>query len=58
MIIGRFETSPTAPDLVQWFRRARQTQLTDADHMFPMNEPQLMIDLVKQHLNESIRSHL
>ena len=58
LIIGRFETSPTEPELVKWFKRGHDTLLKDTDHLFPMERPQLMIDSLKGLIPEKLRSRL
>jgi pimeloyl-ACP methyl ester carboxylesterase len=56
----KFEAPPTAPDLVKWFKKGRDTQLIDIKHLFPMEQPHIAIDLVKEFIQEykTIRSHL
>ncbi|CAF0866352.1 unnamed protein product [Rotaria sordida] len=58
--IGQFDTSPTAPDLVKWFQKGQDTQLENTKHFFPMEQPQLVIDLVKKLMeeNKKLFSHL
>ncbi|CAF1303120.1 unnamed protein product [Rotaria sordida] len=58
LIIGQFDTSPTAPDLVKWFKKGRDTQMKNATHLFPMEQPELMIDFVKEMTKDNIRSQL
>ncbi|CAF2624175.1 unnamed protein product [Rotaria sp. Silwood2] len=57
---GQFETSPTEPDLVKWFQKGRDTQLENSKHFFPMEQPQIVIDLVKEFMeeNKKLFSHL
>ena len=52
--------SPTEPTLVKWFKKGRDTQLTNSKHLFPMDQPELTIDLVKEFIHESkqLQSHL
>jgi pimeloyl-ACP methyl ester carboxylesterase len=56
----RVEAPPTASKLVKWVKKGRDTHLKDAKHLFPMEQPQLAIDLVKQFIeeNKNLRSHL
>ncbi|CAF2913950.1 unnamed protein product [Rotaria sp. Silwood2] len=56
--LGQFETSPTAPDLVKWFKKGRDTQLENSKHFFPMEQPEIMINFVKEMIKENIRSQL
>jgi hypothetical protein len=58
--IDPFETSTTYPDLVKWFKKGRDTQLENSTHLFPMEKPQIAIDLVKQFIeeNKKLFSHL
>jgi pimeloyl-ACP methyl ester carboxylesterase len=56
--IGQFDTSPTSPDLLNWFKKGRDTQLENFKHFFPMEQPQLMIDFINQHMKEDLRSSL
>jgi hypothetical protein len=56
--IGQFDTSPTEPTLVKWFKKGRDTQLKDVKHFFPMEQPQLTIDLIKEYIKEGVRSNL
>jgi hypothetical protein len=51
--ITQLETSPTAPDLVKWFKKGRDTHLENSKHLFPMEQPQLVIDLVKEFIGEN-----
>jgi pimeloyl-ACP methyl ester carboxylesterase len=57
---SQLDASPTEPKLVQWFRKGRDTQLTNSKHLFPMDQPQLVIDLVKDFIqeNKNLPSHL
>ena len=54
------ELSPTASDLVKWFQKGRDTSLENSTHFFPMEEPHIVIDLVKELMeeNKNILSHL
>ncbi len=56
--LGQFNTSPTAPDLVKWFKKGRDSYLENVTHFFPMEEPQVMIDLIKEMIKENSRSNL
>jgi len=47
---NELESSPTNPNLVQWFRKGRDVHLKDSKHLFPMEQPQLISDLIKQIL--------
>jgi pimeloyl-ACP methyl ester carboxylesterase len=53
-------TSPTEPTLFKWFKKGRDTRLTNSKHLFPMDQPELTIDLVKEFIRESkkLQSHL
>lgn len=56
----KFAPPPTAADLVTYFPKGRETQLTDVSHMFPMEQPELTIRFVKEFIaeNEHLSSHL
>jgi len=56
--IGRFNTSPTSTDLVKWFEKGRDTYVENAKHFFPIEQPQLMVNFVKEMIKETVRSHL
>ncbi|CAF3923009.1 unnamed protein product [Rotaria sp. Silwood1] len=58
--IGQFDSSPIAPDLVKWFQKGRDTQIENSTHFFPMEQPQIVIDLVKKFMeeNKKLFSHL
>ncbi|UJR38268.1 hypothetical protein I4U23_030941 [Adineta vaga] len=58
LIVGQFDTSPSEPDLVKSFKKGRDIFLENATHLFPMENPPLMINLVKKLLHENIRSYL
>jgi hypothetical protein len=49
---GDLDTSPTASDLAKCFKKGRDTQLKNARHLFPMEEPQIAINLVKELIKE------
>jgi pimeloyl-ACP methyl ester carboxylesterase len=51
--VTQLEASPTEPTLVKWFKKARDTHLKNSKHLFPMEEPQLVIDLVKEFMEEN-----
>jgi pimeloyl-ACP methyl ester carboxylesterase len=51
--IGELDASLTAPDLVKCLKKGRDTQLGDSKHLFPMEQPDLTIDLIKEHLKEN-----
>ncbi|CAF0719199.1 unnamed protein product [Adineta steineri] len=55
-----FDWSVTTPDLVKSFKRGRDTQLKNSRHLFPMEEPDIAIDLVQNLIkeNKQIFSHL
>ncbi|CAF0939535.1 unnamed protein product [Adineta steineri] len=57
-ILGQYDTSPTAPELVNWFKKGQDTRLENAVHLFPMEQPQVMIDIVKKFMKENMRSNL
>lgn len=54
------DLSPTDPSLVRCFRKGRDRQLENVKHLFPMDQPQIVIDLVKGFIeeNKSLFSHL
>ncbi|CAF1071058.1 unnamed protein product [Rotaria sp. Silwood1] len=57
---GQFDTSPTVPNLVKWFQKGRDTKLENSKHFFPMEQPQIVMDLVKELIkeNEKLFCHL
>jgi hypothetical protein len=57
---SKFEAPQTAPDLVKWFKKGRDIRLENTQHLFPMEQPQIAVDLVKKLIKEykSQRSHL
>jgi pimeloyl-ACP methyl ester carboxylesterase len=56
----QLNASATEPTLVKWFRKGRDTRLTNSKHLFPMDQPQLVVDLVKKFIqeNKKLQSHL
>lgn len=56
--VGQFDTSPTAPDLVKWFKKGKCTVLNNVTHLFPMEQPQLMINLLKDIMREDMLSKI
>lgn len=50
---GGLEASPTNPALVKWFKKGRDLQLKDGDHLFPMEKPELVVQLVKDLMKEN-----
>jgi pimeloyl-ACP methyl ester carboxylesterase len=58
--IDRLDASPTDPDLVKLFKKGRDTQMKEGKHLFPMEQPQLAVELVKKFLHESrtLNSHV
>jgi pimeloyl-ACP methyl ester carboxylesterase len=56
--VDEFGTSPTEPTLVKWFKKGRDTKLENVKHFFPIEQPQLVIDLIKEHFKEDMRSKL
>lgn len=50
--VGTLNESPTSPELAQHFRNCKETRLDDGEHLFPMEQPQIAIDLVKQFIKE------
>jgi hypothetical protein len=54
------ESSPTEPSLVTWFKNGRDTQLENSKHLFPMEQPQIVINLVKELMqeNKKLYSHI
>jgi len=59
-INDKIPVTPTAPDLAQWFKKGRDTKLKDGNHTFPLEEPDIVIDFVKEVLeaNKHLHSHL
>ena len=57
---GKLDASPTEPELVKWFKRGRDTQLKQSEHLFPMEQPDLVVDLVQKFIRENkhVHSHL
>lgn len=49
----KLEGSPTYPKLVKWFKKGRDTHLKNSKHLFPMEEPDLTINLVKEFMKEN-----
>jgi pimeloyl-ACP methyl ester carboxylesterase len=60
LIPDKYGVPPTATDLVTYFKKGRDTQLENAGHLFPMEEPELTIDFVKEFIEEykNFCSHL
>ncbi|CAF1071039.1 unnamed protein product [Rotaria sp. Silwood1] len=56
--VGQFDTSPTAPDLVKWFKKGRDTYIKHVTHLFPMEQPELTAKFVKEMIKENIHSQL
>ena len=56
--IGQFDTSPTGQELAHYFRKGRDTYLKDAKHFFPMDQPEVLIELIRDHLKKNVRSRL
>ena len=56
----QLNSSPTEPSLVKWFRKGRDTRLENSKHLFPMDQPELVIDLVRKFLQEhhKLQSHI
>jgi pimeloyl-ACP methyl ester carboxylesterase len=57
-IIGTFDTSPTEPELVKWLKKGRETYMNNVTHLFPMEQPQLLSDIIKDMMKEHLRSNL
>ena len=57
---AKLESSPTAPSLVKWFKKGRDTRLKNSKHLFPMDQPEVTIDLVKKFIeeNKKLQSHI
>ena len=55
---GTLEASPTDPELVRRFRKARDTQLEKGDHLFPMENPEIVVRFVRDLLNEEKEKNL
>jgi len=51
--LSQLESSPTEPTLVKWFKKGRDTQLENSKHLFPMEQPELVINLVKEFMHEN-----
>jgi pimeloyl-ACP methyl ester carboxylesterase len=54
--IGQLQSSPTEPSVVKLFKKGRDTQLENSKHLFPMEQPEMMIDFIKKHIIEDLRS--
>ena len=57
---SRLDSSPTNPELVQWFRKGQDTRLSNSKHLFPMEQPEIVIGLVKEFIeeNKALQSHI
>jgi len=57
---GHTEGSPTASDLVNYFKKGQDRQLKDGKHLFPMEQPEIVIDLVKEFIKKykDLHAHL
>ncbi|CAF3837699.1 unnamed protein product [Rotaria sp. Silwood1] len=57
---GKLPVPTTACDLAKWFKKGRDTLLEDANHSFPIEQPEIVINFVKEMIkeNKSLRSHL
>ncbi|CAF1347263.1 unnamed protein product [Rotaria magnacalcarata] len=55
-----FDISPTNPDLYKSFRKGQDTQLENMKHFFPMEQPEIVVDLVKKLIEQNLNvfSHL
>ncbi|CAF0883544.1 unnamed protein product [Adineta ricciae] len=58
LIIGRFDTSPTEPDLVKSFKQGSEIFLENATHLFPMENPQLLNDVLNRIFQKNELSKL
>ena len=60
LLPDKYGIPPTAIDLVTHFKRGRDTQLEDAGHLFPMEQPEVTIRFVKKFIEETktLPSHL
>ncbi|CAF0719381.1 unnamed protein product [Adineta ricciae] len=47
------DQSPTAPDLVKYFRKGKDLLLESSKHLFPMEQPNIAIKLVKDFIREN-----
>ena len=56
--VGQLDSSPTSPDLINWFKKGRDTQISDATHLFPMEQPQLAVGFIKDMIKQHLRSRL
>jgi pimeloyl-ACP methyl ester carboxylesterase len=52
-INNRIPVMPTASDLANWFKKGRDTHLKDSSHSFPTEQPEIVVDLVKEMLEET-----
>lgn len=51
-ISGSLNESPTSPELATCFKKGRDILLKDARHLFPMENPQLAIETIRNFLKE------
>lgn len=60
LINNRIPVAPTAPDLATWFKQGRDTKLKEGNHSFPIENPDVVIDFVKEMIEENkvLLSHL
>jgi pimeloyl-ACP methyl ester carboxylesterase len=57
LTLGDLNASPTDPDLVKLLKKGRDTQMKEGTHLFPMEQPQLAIELVKELIEENRALH-
>jgi pimeloyl-ACP methyl ester carboxylesterase len=59
-INDKIPVTPTAPDLAKWFKKGRDIELKNGNHTFPLEEPEIVINFVKQMIEENkhLHSHL
>ncbi|CAF0924634.1 unnamed protein product [Didymodactylos carnosus] len=50
LVAGGFETSPTAHNLVTYFRQGQETVIDDISHFIPMERPELVVKLIQNEL--------
>jgi pimeloyl-ACP methyl ester carboxylesterase len=52
-INNRIPVMPVASDLANWFTKGRDIYLKDVSHSFPTEQPEIVVNLVKQMLEET-----
>jgi pimeloyl-ACP methyl ester carboxylesterase len=60
LVPDKYGIPPTAIDLVTYFKKSRDTQLENAGHLFPMEQPEITIGFVKEFIEDykNFHSHL